>query len=168
MSVTVLKHEGDWPSETNTNRGLHFLKTYSDTVLSDLTLPYSATKFYSPNSVFFNTTNKTYTGAVAIKAWMKELFSLFDKVESDPMSFMVVDESAAAGKPKYTITAEFMWRYYFKGDPEPAVAPRLFVFEIGESESEDGFDGLQFTAVKLYWDTALVMHDRAKRQAAAK
>jgi hypothetical protein len=166
MPVTVFRHKGHWDTHTRENRALRFLESYALAVESDLSLPYPNTKYYSLPCPFFDTTNVTYTGADAIKTWMLKLFSPFDKVRLESLNFMVVDESES-GKAYYTVNAEFMAKYWLKGDPEPILAPRLFVFTVTDTETEDGFDGLQFSEVHLYWDTALVSNE-AKRRAERK
>jgi hypothetical protein len=57
-----------------------------------------------------------------------------------------------------------MVKYFVKGDPVPISVPRIFVFKIKDTESEDGFDGLQFFNVKLYWDTALLSNEIRRRR----
>ena len=94
---------------------------------------------------------------------MDECIYPFDKVELRGMSFVVIDETTET-KALYTATVETMMTFYVKGDPEPISVPRLFVFEISDSESDDGFDGLQFFNVKLYWDTALLVNEIKRRR----
>lgn len=120
---------------------------------------------YAPSAVFFDTTNVTYTGADVIKKWMRQLFSKLDKLEADPKSFLVIDESTA-NKALYTVNAEFNFRYFVKGDPSPILVPRIFVFEIRDKESEDGFDDLQLFDIKLYWDTAQLKDEIRRRDIA--
>lgn len=163
MAAIIFKHEGEFDSQTKENRALRFVHKYIKAVTSDLSLPYSDTKFYAPSSIFFDTTNVTYHGAEAIKAWMLNLFSPFDRVDLQGMSFMVIDESTE-NTAFYTATVETMVKFYVKGDPSPILAPRLFVFEIRDSESDDGFDGLQFFNIKLYWDTALLTNEIKRRR----
>jgi hypothetical protein len=164
MTARIFRHDGHWGSKTRENRALRFIEAYANEVAADLTLPYSPTRYYAPSCTFFDTTNVTYNGAIEIKSWMQRLFSPFDKVEFTGISFLVIDESDAEGNtPLYTVNAEFMANYCFKGDPEPILAPRLFVFTISRSETEDGFDGLQYVDVKLYWDTALVKDEKRRR-----
>jgi hypothetical protein len=163
MTITIFRHKGHWDSQTHQNRALRFIESYTLAVESDLSLTYPSTKYYSPTCPFYDTTNVIYAGADAIKAWMLHLFSPFDKVHLEGMSFMVVDESEN-GKAAFTVNAEFMATYWLKGDERPIEAPRLFVFTIEDGETEDGEDGLQFSEVHLYWDTALVANE-AKRRA---
>ena len=164
MAASIYRHKGDWSSHTEVNRAVRFVHAYADDVTVNLDLNSSDTKFYAPSAVFFDTTNVTYTGAHAIKKWMRELFSKLDKLEADPKSFLVVDESTA-DKALYTVNAEFNFRYFVKGDPRPIVVPRMFVFEIRDKESEDGFDNLQFFDIKLFWDTALLKDEVTRRHA---
>jgi hypothetical protein len=165
MAASIFRHKGDWSSHTEENRALRFIHAYTEDVTGNLDLNSSDTKFYAPTAVFFDTTNVTYTGADAIKKWMRELFSKLDKLEADPKSFLVIDESTAS-KKLYTVNAEFNFRYFVKGDPSPIVVPRMFIFEIRNKESEDGFDDLQFFDIKLYWDTAQ-LKDEIKRRVVA-
>lgn len=166
MAATIFRHQGSFDHHSRQHRALRFVEEYGNDIASSLQLQYPETKYYSPTCVFFDTTNVTYTGAKAIKEWMLQLFSPFEKIGFEGMSFLVVDEASTDGV-RYTVNAEFMMEYYLNGSLEPISAPRMFVFEIGDSVTEDGFDGLQFTGVKLYWDTDLVKSE-IKRRAAAK
>jgi hypothetical protein len=145
-------------------------KYFSD-VTGSLALSYPDTQYYSASAKFFDTKNRTYVGAKAIKKWMRELFSPFDRLSLVGMSFLVVEEDSVEGvgnlERTWTVIAETMVGYYIKGDPEAILVPRLFVFVIKEGESGDGWDGLQFFDVKLYWDTALLL-DEIKRRKGAK
>ena len=164
MTATIFRHKGDFDEDTRKNRALRFIEAYAHNIASDLTLTYPDEKWYSPNCVFFDTTNITYIGAKAIKTWMLELFSPFDRVGLEALSFQVVDESTD-GKADYTVNAEFMIAYFLKGDPVPIFAPRIFVFVVRNTESDEGYDGLQYTDVKLYWDTDLVKSEAKRRMA---
>ena len=163
MAAIIFKHKGNFDSHTKENRALRFVHKYVKAVGADLSLPYSDTKFFAPSAVFFDTKNVTYTGAAAIKTWMLKLFSPFDKMELDGMNFIVIDESTESNA-LYTATVETMVKFFVKGDPVPIFVPRLFIFEIRDSVSEDGFDGLQFYDIKLYWDTALLSNEIKRRR----
>ena len=148
MAPTIFRHKGDFDAHTRDNRALRFIEAYAHNSASDLTLSYPDTKWYSPDCVFFDTTNVTYVGAKDIKIWMLELFSPFDKVSLEALSFQVVDDSNDKGVFDCTVHTEWMVAYYLKGDPKPIFAPRMFVFQI--QDGEGGFDGLQYVDVKLY------------------
>jgi hypothetical protein len=167
MAATVLRHNGELTTATDSNRALHFVRLYFDSVVSDLSIPNSATKFYSPTARFFNTNNVTYNGADNIKTWMQELFSPFRKISVKGMSFLVIDESTE-GQEVYTVNAETMVGYFVKGEGdmwnEPITVPRLFVFEIRKAVTEDAEIALQFVDIKLYWDTALLTKEMVKRK----
>ncbi|KAK9481779.1 hypothetical protein V1527DRAFT_478567 [Lipomyces starkeyi] len=163
MAATIFKHKGDFDGHTKENRAVRFVHKYIAEVSADLSLPYSDTKFYAPSAIFFDTTNVTYVGAAAIKTWMCALFSPFDKVSLHALSLIVIDESTET-KALYTAIVETMVNYFVKGDPLPISVPRIFVFEIRDSESEDGFDGLQFFDIKLYWDPALLSNEIKRRR----
>ncbi|KID81742.1 hypothetical protein MGU_10915 [Metarhizium guizhouense ARSEF 977] len=165
MNAATFRHTGDWNAASRQNRALRFIESYAKEVASDIGIQYSATKYYAPSCVFFDTTNVKYNGANDIKAWMQRLFSSFDKIEFTGLTFLVIEEGIPEhDTPIYTVNAEFMAKYYVKGDPEPVSVPRLFIFTIGQSESEDGFDGLQYLDVKLYWDTSLVKEKILRRR----
>lgn len=172
-TATITRHNGTFNQLSRQNRALSFIEAYVSNIASDLTLSYPDTKWYSPTCHFFDTTNTTYIGAKAIKTWMLELFSPFDRVGVESMSSQVVDESntsntSTGGKGAlFTANSELMISYYPKGDPKPILAPRMFVFVIEDAVTEEGFEGLQFTDVKLYWDTDLVKSEM-KRRAVAK
>ncbi len=171
MTVTVFRHEGVFDARTKSNRALRFVHKYFSDVTGSLALSYPDTQYYSPSAKFFDTKNRTYIGAKAIKKWMLELFSPFDKLSLAGMSFFVVEEDTEreGGKLErtWTVNAETMVGYYVKGDPEAILVPRLFVFVIKEGETGEGWDGLQFFDVKLYWDTALLL-DEIKRRKVSK
>jgi len=165
MTAAVFKHTGDFDAHTKDNRALRFVHKYFTDVTSSLELEYPDNQYYAPSAVFFDTKNVTYNGAKNIKTWMLELFSPFDKLGLEGMSFLVVDESnSSTGKSLYTVNAETMVSYYVKGDPIPILVPRLFVFEIRDGEDREGWDGLQFFNIKLYWDTALLVEEIKKRK----
>jgi hypothetical protein len=95
---------------------------------------------------------------------MQRLFSPFDKLDFAVISCFSVNESDPNDKkPRYIVIGEFLGKHWFKGDPEPILAPRLMVFNIDVSETEDGFDGLQYSSVRLYWNTSLVKDERMRR-----
>jgi hypothetical protein len=168
MPPTIFRHSGPYSTETRSQRPLRFIEAYTNEVSSSLTLSYPDTQYYSPTCNFFDTTNKNYVGATAIKTWMLKLFSPFSKVGIEPTSFLVIDEGG--DEKEWTVYFECMVDYYLKADQEkgrdevPILAPRIFVFVIGEEEEgSGGFDGLQFRDVKLYWDTALVSNEVKRR-----
>lgn len=146
---------------------MRYIEHYVLDVGMDTKLLYPKRKYYSSECVFRNTTNVTYVGADAIHEWMLRLFAPFEKLTLEGLSFQIVDESEGENI-KYTVNAEFQMKYFLHGDPEPILAPRLFVFTIENADSSDAWDGLQFTKVLLYWDTALVMNEVKKRTAAKK
>jgi hypothetical protein len=161
MPPTIFRHSGPY-------NPLRFIEAYTNEVSASLTLSYPDTRYYSPTRNFFDTTNKTHIGATAIKAWMLKLFSPISRVDMDPTSFLVLDESQ--DEQEWTVCFECMVEYFLKDDGKeggegvPILAPRIFVFTIGEEEAgTGGFDGLQFRDVKLYWDTALVSNEMKRR-----
>jgi hypothetical protein len=164
MSFPVFRHTGPWNEISRQDRGLHFVESYATEITSDLTLPYSSTKFFSPSCTFYDATDVTYKGAGDIKSWMQRLFSPFDKLEFAVISCLSINESDPRDKkPKYTVIGEFLGKHWFKGDPEPILAPRVMIFNIDVSETEDGFDGLQYSSVRLYWNASLVRDERMRR-----
>jgi len=148
MAPTVFRYKGGFDSHTREHRALRFIEAYAKEITSDLTLNYPDTKWYSLDCVFFDTTNVTYFGAKDIKTWMLKLFSPFDRVGLEALTFQIVDDSDDNGDFDCTVHTEWMVAYYLKGDLKPIYAPRMFVFKI--KEGDGGFDGLQYVNVKLY------------------
>ncbi|KAH6692160.1 hypothetical protein DL95DRAFT_430556 [Leptodontidium sp. 2 PMI_412] len=154
MTVTVLRYHGEWDATSRENRALRFVEPYTKEMTSNLTLLYASTKYFSPSCAFHDTTNVTYRGAENITTWVRGLFSLC----------IAVGESEEQGNsPKYTVIGEFHGKYWFRGDGEPILAPRAVFFTIVASETEDGFDGLQFSELNLYWNTVLVKDEKVRR-----
>jgi hypothetical protein len=60
-----------------------------------------------------------------------------------------------------------MVSYFFKGDTEPILAPRLMVFTLTDGEDPEAYDGLTFSEVYLSWNVGIVK-DEAMRRAKAK
>ena len=164
MGSHVFRHNGPWSPESRQNRALRFVQSYADEICQDLSLPYSPTKYFSPTCDFEDTTRITYHGAIEIKTWMQGLFEPFNKLDFPPRHCIVVDDSDRNGsEPVYTAIAELDGYHWFRGDTEPIVVPRIMIFEIRQSVSDDGYDGLQFTKVKLYWNTSLLKEEKMSR-----
>ena len=169
--AAIVEHIGPLNASSHQNRALRFVESYSTEVCQDLTLPYSSTKYFSPTCDFHDTSNVTYHGADAIKAWMQQLFSPFDKLDIPTRKAIVIEHSTSRDShtngieqsPIYTVVVEHDAHHWFKGDSEPIVVSRAMIMEISASVTDDGFDGLQFSNVRLYWNTALLVEERKRR-----
>jgi hypothetical protein len=169
--AAIVHHIGPLDASSHQNRALRFVESYSTEICQDLTLPYSPTKYFSPTCDFQDTTDVTYQGADAIKAWMQQLFSPFDRLDIPTRKAIVIEHSTSKDSrndgieqsPIYTVVVEHDAYHWFKGDAEPIVVPRAMIIEISESVTDDGFDGLQFSSVRLYWNTALLVEERKRR-----
>ena len=54
------------------------------------------------------------------------------------------------------VYAEFLTHFWLQGDNEDIIAPRFFVWTIGEAEDSEGTDGWQFMEVRVFWDTGIL------------
>lgn len=161
---TIFQHEGPWSSHSRQHPALSFIETYTAETCGDLSLPFPATRFFSPTCSFYDTTNVTYTGATNIIEWMRGLFAPFSKLEFECINTFVIDwTSDQQHGPKYTVIGEFDAYYWFKGDSERISVPRMMIFEIGSGSSDDAIHGLQYTGVRLYWNTAILKNERLRR-----
>jgi hypothetical protein len=161
---TILRHQGPWNTNSRQHPALKFIETYSTEICDDLSLPFAPTRFFSPTCSFYDTSNVTYTGATNIIKWMQGLFAPFSKLDFECINAFVIDwTSDQQHQPKYIVTAEFNAHYWFKGDPDRISVPRIMIFEIGSGSNEDAADGLQYTAVRLYWNTAILKDERLRR-----
>ncbi|KAH7072409.1 hypothetical protein FB567DRAFT_597800 [Paraphoma chrysanthemicola] len=165
MAISVVKHTGPWDESSRQNRALRFFESYVHAVTSDFTLPFPPTRYFGPSCEFKDTTFVTYKGPENIKTWVQGLFGQFEKLEFDNIAVYSLDESESQpGKAlKYTVFGDFLGKHWFKGDPEPILAPRALHVTIVESETEEGFDGLQIDEFRLYWNTALLKDERVRR-----
>lgn len=160
----ILRHEGPWDTSSRQNPALNFIETYTAEICSDLSLPIAPTRFFSPSCSFYDATNITYTGATNIIEWMRGLFAPFSKLEFQYINAFVIDWTGdQQNESKYTVIGEFDAYYWFKGDPEKISVPRMMIFEIGSGSSDDACHGLEYTSVKLYWNTAILKDERLRR-----
>lgn len=162
--LSIFRHTDDWSSHRDDNRALRFVHAYTEDVTGNLALNTLDTKLYTPSTVFFDTTNVTYTGANAIKRWVRELLSKLGtvnwrRIQRASWSLTNLRQT----KPCSQSTQSSISDISSKETPRPILMRRMFVFEIRDKEPEDGFDDLQFFVVKLVWDTAL-LKDEIKRQ----
>ena len=54
------------------------------------------------------------------------------------------------------IYGEFLTHFWLKGDNDEVVAPRFFVWTVGEAVDGAGTEGLQFVEARLFWDTGIL------------
>ena len=161
MPITVFRHRGPFDHSTRQIRALKYFEDYLTEMTSDFTLPYPNTKYFNPSCIFHD--NGTITrSADGIKSMMQRVFGQFDKAIFKPRYLQVLDESGVE-KGRYTIIAELLVRYWFKGDEEPVEAPRLMVIEIGKGGTEEAYQGLAYDEVWLGWNVGILKEEKERR-----
>jgi hypothetical protein len=149
--MSIFTHQGPWNDHSRQSPTLIFLEKYTKTIDSlDLTSTPSS-KFYSPFAKFHDTKGGVHTPGPHIWDCMKRLFTPFDRVRHELVEARVVGEEG-----KDIVYAQFLTHFRLRGDEEEIVAPRFFVFSVGEAEIYDGTDGLQLYEVRLFWDTGIL------------
>ncbi|GIZ44721.1 hypothetical protein CKM354_000791200 [Cercospora kikuchii] len=115
------------------------------------------TKYYSPKVLFRSETGKLFHGAEEMKTWMKDLFFSFEKIQHVPEYYMQHSYKTAEGQKVTKVHAQFrrlLWLKGNVGDEADVEAPVAWICEIGKADEADGdgYLGLQFKEVSLYWD----------------
>jgi hypothetical protein len=154
--MSTFTHHGPWNDHSRQSPTLHFLETYF-TALDSLTLPSTPpSKFYSPFATYHDPQSNTYTSSPKIFAYLKRLFTPFDRVHHDVVEVRVVSEGG--GKGKDVVYAEFLTRLGFRGDAGEVVVPMFFVYGVEEEEGEgegEG-EGKRICEVRGWWDTGIL------------
>lgn len=134
-----------------------FFEAYGRSVDSLTFAQTSMTQWYSSKVTFRSETGKLFHGAEEMKTWMKDLFFSFEKIKHVPEYYVQYSSKNAEGKESMKVHAQFRRLLWLKGNTgdEPDVdTPVAWVCEVGKADEgdEDGYLGLQFKDVSLYWD----------------
>jgi hypothetical protein len=152
--MSIFTHHGPWNDHSRQSPTLRFIEKYINRIDSlDLSsTPSSA--FYSPFAELHDTNGDVYTSGPHIWGCLKRLFTPFDRINHDVIEIRVVPD----GSGKDVVYAQFLTRFRLRGDEEEVVAPRFFVFSVGEAEAEGlgGTDGLQIFELRVFWDTGIL------------
>lgn len=127
-----------------------FFQVYGQSVNSR-TFADTITQWYGDMTVFRSETGKVFHGAEEMKQWMSTLFFSFEKVEHIPEHYLEIPNSDGTVK----VHASFRRRLWLKGNTstEPDVdTPMAWMCSIGPAVGGEGYLGLHFRNVSLYWD----------------
>jgi hypothetical protein len=111
-----------------------------------------STTFYSPLAMFHDNKGDVHLGGSAIWEKTKRLFSPFSRIYHEVVEIRVVPSPEG----RDVVYGEFLTHFWLKGDNAEIVAPRFFVWTIGEAVDGAGTEGLQFVEVRLFWDTGIL------------
>ncbi|KAF8856523.1 hypothetical protein BDZ45DRAFT_675508 [Acephala macrosclerotiorum] len=152
--MSVFTHRGPWDSHSRQSPILLFLETYLHTVDSLDVTTYPWSKFYSSSAIFHDTRGDVYISGSHIWTWLSRILSPFEKLLHEVIELRVIPEEDG----RNIIYGEFLTHFWLKGDKREVVAPRFFVFIVGETEGGEGegMDGLQIYEASVFWDTGIL------------
>lgn len=112
----------------------------------------SMLKWYSSHVEYRSETGKVFHGADEMKAWMADLFFKFEKINHVPEYYLQYGDGEAL-KVHMGVRRQ-LWLKGNTGTEPDVDTPLAWVCEIGPADEPEGYLGLQFKAVNLYWDKA--------------
>ncbi|KAK4496119.1 hypothetical protein PRZ48_012098 [Zasmidium cellare] len=101
-------------------------------------------------------TLKEFHGVDAMAAWMRDLFIPFERINHVPETYLEYGNEDGS----VTVHATFLRQFWLKGnvgeepDSNTSVA---WVAKVGKAETEDGFMGLQWKELNLFWDKTRIV-----------
>ena len=162
--MTTFSHTGPWDKHSRSSPPLVFLESYFSQVDALNTPPLPASTFYAPLAICHDTKGFTHIGSEHIWSYIFRLLAPFDKVDHEVVSLSVWN-----AVEKRVVHAEFMTRFWFRGEEDEVVVPQLFVFEIVERDMEG--EGWWIERVKAFWDMAVLgrwITERRQREMGAR
>lgn len=150
--MSIFTHRGPWDSHSRQSPTLLFLETYIRTVDSLDVTTYPWSKFYSSSAIFHDARGDVYISGSHIWTWLSRIFSPFEKLLHEVIELRVIPEEDG----RNVVYGEFLTHFWLKGDKREVVAPRFFVFIIGDTEGGEGMDGLQIYEASVFWDTGIL------------
>lgn len=84
---------------------------------------------------------------------MQRLFAPFSRIYHEVVELRVVPSTDDGRDVAY---GEFLTHFWLRGDNEEVVAPRFFVWTLGEAVDGAGTEGLQFLETRCFWDTGIL------------
>jgi hypothetical protein len=145
-------HQGPWDAHSRQSRVLRFIEKYVLKVDSLDLASTPSTTFYSPLAILHDNKGDAHLGGSAIWQGIQRLFAPFSRTFHEVVEIRVVP--GADGRE--VVYGEFLTHFWLKGDSEDIVAPRFFVWTIGEAVDYAGTEGLQFVEARLFWDTGIL------------
>jgi hypothetical protein len=119
--------------------------------------------------MFHDHKGDAHLGGSAIWDKMQRLFAPFSRMYHEVVEIRVVPSSSGAlDGGRGVVYGEFLTHFWLKGDSEEVVAPRFFVWTVGEAVDGAGTEGLQFVEARLFWDTGILGRHVTERNRKAK
>jgi hypothetical protein len=125
-------HRGPWDAHSKQSRPLNFIEKYSTKVDSLDPSSTPSSEFYAPFATFHDTKGGVHITGPHIWEWMNRLFSPFSQINHEVVELRVMQDSEG----RYIIYSEFLTHFRLRGEEDDIVAPRFFVFTLGEAERE--------------------------------
>lgn len=141
-----------WGGNNPKTDAMRFFEAYADAV-ENRTFGEEITKWYGDLTVYRSETGKIFYGAEEMRQWMSTLFFSFEKVDHPPEHYLELPEDDGTSK----VYASFRRRLWLKGNTgeEPDIdTPMAWMCHIGPAKGGNGYLGLHFHDVQLYWDKA--------------
>jgi hypothetical protein len=139
-----------WGGDAPKTSAEKFFEAYAHAV-ETRTFADTSTQWYGDLTVYRSETGKVFYGPEEMKQWMSTLFFSFEKVEHLPEHYLEVPNSDGTVK----VHASFQRRLWLKGNTgtEPDIdTPMAWMCTIGPAVGTEGYLGLHFRNVSLYWD----------------
>lgn len=135
-----------------------FYKEYVSTMDSGGFNQGSGTCFYAPSVIYHAPNGTTYHDGDQMWRWMRELFAPFERLNHPIHSVREIahTDDDAGTVTLYARATRRLWMNGNKSDKPDVEVPMFWMCTIGPAETKDGFGGLQFKEVWLFWDTAVL------------
>jgi hypothetical protein len=148
-------HHGPWSPRSRQHRTLRFLESFITAVDSLSVSHIPAATFFSPLAIFHDN-NKTspHLGGASIWERTQRILVPFSHVYHEVVEVRVVPSPDG----RDVVYGEFLTHFRLRGDSggEDIVAPRFFVWTVGEAVDGKGTEGLQIAETRLFWDTGIL------------
>lgn len=128
-----------WYNDEEKTPTQKFFEAYANAVNTRTFGEASITRWYAPSIVTRSETLKEFHGAQAMADWMRDLLIPFERINHIPETYLEYTNPDGT----VCVHARFLRQLWLKGntsdEPEPA-------------ETEDGYNGLQWKELQLFWD----------------
>ncbi|KAF2159790.1 hypothetical protein M409DRAFT_29789 [Zasmidium cellare ATCC 36951] len=134
--------------ETRTEK---FFEAYANAVNTRAFSESPLTKWYAPSIVTRSETLKEFHGVQAMADWMRDLFIAFERINHIPETYLEYRNPDGT----VTVHATFLRHFWLKGNKgeEPdSNTPVAWFAKVEPAETEDGYDGLHWKELQLFWD----------------
>lgn len=128
-----------------------FFEAYANAVNTRTFDEAPMTRWYAPSVNTRSETLKEFHGAQAMADWMRDLFIPFERIHHIPETYL--EHTNPDGT--VSVYATCLWQFWLKGnmsDEPDSNTPLAWVAKVGLAETEDGYNGLQWKELQLFWD----------------